>query len=176
MARKLSRPVKWNKVKNMAKTEAVIDENAGLVARFDGSCNPNPFGHASCACIVYRDGKTVFTDRNYLGVGAGQTCNVAEFRGLLMVLYWAIETNLKEPLKIVSDSQIVVRRMMSGTLPHGYCREVAMWCHEAMKQVEAPISFHWQRRDKNTVCDEMASSPWIRDKDLEPWGASHKQA
>lgn len=170
MAQKYTQRKNWKRIAKQVRTEAVIDEKDGLVARFDGSCVPNPFGIAACACVVYRDGELVYSQRKTLGSGKGQTCNVSEFSGLLMVLYWIIENRVKEPVRIVSDSQIVVRRMATGTLPRGHCFLISAKCLEAMVKIDAAVSFHWQRRDKNTVCDALASEPWDARKDHSPWG------
>ena len=51
-----------------------------LIARFDGACDPNPKGHASCACLITRGEEEVYRKARYIGYGDGMTNNVAEFQ------------------------------------------------------------------------------------------------
>ncbi len=126
-----------------------------LVARFDGGCYPNPGGDASCACLITRDGAEVYRHAEYLGVGVGQTNNVSEYRGLLLVLNW-LELN-PEQCMIISDSQVVIRRMSgkSGKAPVGVCAELAKKCLARLGELNPRPSFRWESRENNDECDAM---------------------
>ena len=127
-----------------------------VFARFDGACDPNPFGHTACACLIEKNGREVFRKAMYLGTGQPLTCNVAEFSGLLMILEWLAANAPNVRTLIVSDSTVVVNRIRKGTLPHGFCRDTAEKCQQLMNRLPL-VRVEWQRRNHNEECDAMCS-------------------
>jgi ribonuclease HI len=129
-----------------------------LTARFDGGCVKNPGGHAACACVIQHGAAEVYRHSRYLGFGPEQSNNVAEFHGIKAILEWYIAAKTKQPILIRGDSQIVIFRMQ-GRYPKpaaGLCARVARECIELRNQIpENQISFQWQRRAHNDVCDSM---------------------
>jgi probable phosphoglycerate mutase len=82
-------------------------EGDWLIAHCDGGSrgNPGPSGYG--AVVEDAQGKTLAELSEFLGI---QTNNFAEYSGLLGVLRWAIEHNVKR-LRVVSDSELMVKQM-----------------------------------------------------------------
>ena len=78
-----------------------------FTAHCDGGSrgNPGPSGYG--AVVEDAQGRTVAELSEFLG---NQTNNYAEYHGLLGVLKWAIEHNVKR-LRVVSDSELMVKQM-----------------------------------------------------------------
>jgi probable phosphoglycerate mutase len=78
-----------------------------FTAHCDGGSrgNPGPAGYG--AVIEDAKGRVVAELSEYLGV---KTNNFAEYSGLLGVLKWAVEHNVKR-LRVVSDSELMVKQM-----------------------------------------------------------------
>jgi len=131
-----------------------------ILARFDGGCWNNPGGPASAACLIEKDGVELYRNSKLLEAAPGVTNNVAEFEGLMLILEWLHKFrkhNKNEIINVVSDSQIVIRRMHSKTLPKGHCRLIASQCLKVYSELGLHINFGWQKRDHNTACDEMCT-------------------
>jgi ribonuclease HI len=67
--------------------------------------NPGPSGYG--AVIEDAKGRVVAELSQYLGI---QTNNFAEYSGLLGVLKWSVEHNVKR-LRVISDSELMVKQM-----------------------------------------------------------------
>jgi probable phosphoglycerate mutase len=78
-----------------------------LTAHCDGGSrgNPGPSGYG--AVIEDAKGRVVAELSEFVGI---QTNNFAEYSGLLGVLNWAVEHNVKR-LSVVSDSELMVKQM-----------------------------------------------------------------
>lgn len=140
-------------------------------ARFDGGCIPNPRGHASSACVIYKGDKEVYRQSEYLGFGPGNTNNVAEFHGVLMILKWLNDFGQNQPCEIIGDSQIVINRMNSRTLPKGVCKAKAYDCMICSSWYKGKITYKWERRDNNSDCDSMCDAEIkIAFQNQQPWG------
>lgn len=127
-----------------------------LIARFDGCCLPrNPKGHTACACIVKRDGVEIYRASEYVGHGEGMTNNVAEFQGMLLILKWFNALENKEPMKIIGDSNVVIRRMTGKARKEakGVCAPQANDCLLAASWNKKWLTFEWQGRSNNDECD-----------------------
>jgi probable phosphoglycerate mutase len=88
--------------------EAAHDEPGGwYTAHCDGGSrgNPGPSGYG--AVIEDPKGQVVARLSEFLGK---QTNNYAEYKGLLAVLAWAREHNVRQ-LRVVSDSELMVKQM-----------------------------------------------------------------
>ncbi len=95
------------------KTDAAGNEAAGgwFTAHCDGGSrgNPGPAGYG--AVIEDPEGEVVARLSEFLG---RQTNNYAEYKGLLAVLEWALAHGVRR-LRVVSDSELMVRQMKGGT-------------------------------------------------------------
>jgi ribonuclease HI len=83
------------------------DSGEWFIAHCDGGSrgNPGPSGYG--AVIEDAKGRTLAELSEYLGV---QTNNFAEYSGLLGVMQWAIEHDVKR-LRVISDSELMVKQM-----------------------------------------------------------------
>jgi ribonuclease HI len=86
---------------------APVAHDEWLTAHCDGGSrgNPGPSGYG--AVIEDTNGHVVARLSQFLGT---QTNNYAEYSGLLAVLAWAVEQNVKR-LRVVSDSELMVKQM-----------------------------------------------------------------
>jgi ribonuclease HI len=77
-----------------------------IVAHFDGACDPNPNGRASFGAVVRRDGRVIWRMAERVpDRGAGTSCNLAEYAGLIAVLRYLLESGLSgERIVIIGDS------------------------------------------------------------------------
>lgn len=129
-----------------------------ILARFDGACDPNPGGHASCACLITENETELYRKSEYLGVGRGTSCNVAEYAGLMLILRWLAENRPTKPVKVIGDSMIVIRKMKNHSMrgSTGLCAQVSADCKLAMSFMrDLEISFEWEGRAANEECDAM---------------------
>jgi probable phosphoglycerate mutase len=78
-----------------------------ITAHCDGGSrgNPGPAGYG--AVLENASGRVLAELSQFLGI---QTNNYAEYSGLLGVLRWAIENNVKR-LRVISDSELMVKQM-----------------------------------------------------------------
>jgi probable phosphoglycerate mutase len=78
-----------------------------ITAHCDGGSrgNPGPSGYG--AVLEDASGRVLAELSQFLGI---QTNNFAEYSGLLGVLRWAIEHNVKR-LRVISDSELMVKQM-----------------------------------------------------------------
>jgi len=92
---------------NLFTSSAANSESDWLIAHCDGGSrgNPGPSGYG--AVIEDSKGKVLAELSEFLG---NQTNNFAEYGGLLGVLRWAVEHNVKR-LRVVSDSELMVKQM-----------------------------------------------------------------
>lgn len=130
-----------------------------IIARFDGGCVPNPRGHASCACLIECDGEELYRKSIYLGHGEGQTCNVSEYEGVLLILLWIDANYDNRSVTIIGDSQVVVNRLKYSARPAGgVSAEIANRARrEYQRQIGMgrDIRVKWERRGSNDECDAM---------------------
>ncbi|WP_245261074.1 ribonuclease H [Chelativorans sp. J32] len=82
-----------------------ITPPAGLVIYCDGACDPNP-GAGGWGFVVYRDGVEIHTE---CGGDPVATNNTMELTGALMALRWFAARGVIEPVRLLCDSQYVVR-------------------------------------------------------------------
>lgn len=81
------------------------DGRPGLVIYTDGACEPNP-GKGGWAFVVYRDGTEVCCD---CGGDPDATNNTMEMMGVLRALEWILDNADGSPVRLLSDSQYVVK-------------------------------------------------------------------
>ena len=79
-----------------------------MVAYIDGGSrgNPGPAGYG----VRIEDGRGALVEEWHGALGVA-TNNVAEYRGLLAALTWAVEHGV-QALEVRSDSQLLVRQML----------------------------------------------------------------
>ncbi|MDR0334882.1 MAG: ribonuclease HI family protein, partial [Methanomassiliicoccaceae archaeon] len=72
----------------------------------DGGARGNP-GHSAFAVVVCRDEKIIHQHSQYIGIN---TNNVAEYRGLIYAIGYAIDSN-EDDIEFVMDSKLVIEQM-----------------------------------------------------------------
>jgi ribonuclease HI len=124
-----------------------------LTAHCDGGSrgNPGPSGYG--AVIEDAQGRILAELSEFLGI---QTNNFAEYSGLLGVLRWAIEHNVKR-LRVISDSELMVKQMQGKyKVASPVLRPLF---EEARKMVRRIESFEMRHtlRGGNKVADRLAN-------------------
>ena len=131
-----------------------------IIANVDGGARGNP-GSAGYGAII-KDAHGQVLAELYAGIGIN-TNNVAEYRGLIAALEWAL-ANGHTRLHIKSDSQLVVQQMLGaykvkhpGLLPlyQLACRLAAQVGH---------VTFEHVRREQNHEADRLSN----RGMDMNP--------
>jgi ribonuclease HI len=132
-----------------------MSTSAAHTAHVDGGArgNPGPSGYG----VVIHDaqGKKVAELSQYLG---HQTNNYAEYNGLLAALRYAIANHI-HALKIVSDSELIVRQM-KGTykVRHPELKKL----FDQAQQLTAQITWNSSTLCGSTITPRIASpmKPW----------------
>jgi len=129
-----------------------------FTAHCDGGSrgNPGPSGYG--AVVEDAQGRTVAELSEFLG---NQTNNYAEYHGLLGVLKWAIEHNVKR-LRVVSDSELMVKQMQ-GKYKVNSPGLRPLW-EEARKMSRRLEGFEMRHtlRGGNKVADRLANEAMDR--------------
>ena len=129
-----------------------------LVACADGGARGNP-GPAGYGVVVNdQDGKRVAEISEYLG---HQTNNVAEYRGLLAALDYAIEHG-KPALSVISDSELLVRQVQGiYKVRSPALQELHRLAQQRIAKLEW-FSIRHVLREKNRVADQLANAAMDR--------------
>ena len=127
--------------------------DAAITANVDGGARGNP-GFAGYGAIIKDHDGQVLAEL-YEGIGIN-TNNVAEYRGLIAALEWALEHGHRR-LHVRSDSQLVVQQMLGkyrvkheGLIPlyQKACRLAAQIGH---------VTFEHVRREENHEADRLSN-------------------
>jgi ribonuclease HI len=136
-----------------ASSDPIETVNDWYTAHCDGGSrgNPGPAGYG--AVVTDSTGKVVARLSRYLG---NQTNNFAEYQGLLAVLQWAID-NGKKRLKVVSDSELMVKQM-KGIYKVKHPGLLPLW-QDARRLVSQLSSFEMRHtlRGGNKEADRLAN-------------------
>jgi len=125
-----------------------------LIAQIDGGARGNP-GPAAYG-VVIRDerGQSIAELSEYLG---RQTNNFAEYRGLLAALEYAVRHGHKG-LKVISDSQLLVRQIQGGyRVHHPVLRDLHAHARQLSKQLDW-FSITHVLRGENQAADRLVNA------------------
>jgi probable phosphoglycerate mutase len=124
-----------------------------ITAHVDGGARGNP-GPAGYGAVITDDNGQTLAEL-YAGIGIS-TNNVAEYRGLIAALDWALRHGCRQ-LHVKSDSELIVRQMLGayrvkneGLLPlHQQARELA--------DRIGHVTFEHVRREHNKEADRLSN-------------------
>jgi ribonuclease HI len=125
---------------------------------FDGGCGPrNPGGHATYGAVVKdSNGKRIFADSGYLGVGPQMSNNVAEYAGICAVMEFLISNNIQQAT-IYGDSKLVVKQLnrkwkaRGGLYFETYKRAIVL------RDKLPNVIIKWIPREMNAEADSLAA-------------------
>ena len=124
-----------------------------IVANVDGGARGNP-GSAGYGVIV-RDQNGQVLAELYEGIGIN-TNNVAEYRGLIAALEWAL-THGHTCVHIKSDSQLIVQQMLGA---YRVKHEGLIPLHQKARRLAAAIgqvTYEHVRREQNKDADRLSN-------------------
>jgi probable phosphoglycerate mutase len=124
-----------------------------ITAYFDGGARANP-GPAGYGVYIIDDGGNVLAELfEPLGVA---TNNVAEYRGLIAALEWAVERGLQE-LAVKGDSLLIVEQMRGN---YRVKNEGLIPLHQKARTLVSKIgkvTFEHVRREHNKDADRLSN-------------------
>jgi ribonuclease HI len=126
---------------------------AEIVAYIDGGARGNPGPAGFGVRIEHLDGTPIEEFSESIGVA---TNNVAEYRGLLAALQWAL-THRAAVVHIRSDSQLLVQQMLGN---YKVKHPALMPLHaraQLLTHEIGHVSFEHVRRDANKHADRLAN-------------------
>lgn len=132
-------------------------------AWFDGSCWPNPGGHAGYGIMVQRHNQTIYSKAVYMGQGEHLTHEIAEYAGVIAVLRFLLQEGIQWAT-VFGDSQMVIKQL-NGTIKarRGLFLPYYQEARELMERLP-DVRLVWISRGKNTEADQLskqAVSPFI---------------
>ena len=134
-----------------------------ITVYFDGLCQPiNPGGIACYAYLIKKNGMTVHSEyglatRPY---SKDATNNVAEYTGLIKALEWLSTNKLDQPVRIISDSALVVRQLR-GEYKVKSRRIVPLYRRAALlKDSFKDVKISWVPREQNSEADALTNKAY----------------
>jgi ribonuclease HI len=128
-----------------------------LRAWFDGSCWPNPGGHAGYGVVVQRHNQTIYSKAVYLGNGPHLTHEIAEYAGVVAVLRFLLQEQIPWAT-VYGDSQMVIKQL-NGTIKarRGAYLSYYQEAHELMARLPN-VRLVWISRGQNTEADRLSKT------------------
>jgi probable phosphoglycerate mutase len=122
------------------------------VASIDGGSRGNP-GPAAYGVRIEREDGSIVELKEAFGIA---TNNVAEYRGLLAALTWAITHGI-ERLRVRSDSLLLVKQMRGEyRVKHPGLQPLWTEARNLLRQLRE-VQFEHVRRELNTEADRLAN-------------------
>ena len=122
------------------------------VANIDGGARGNP-GPAGYGARIEREDGSVVELKKAVGIA---TNNVAEYKGLLAALAWAVENGLAS-LHVRSDSDLLVRQMRGEyRVKHEGLKPLWQQAQALVRQI-GRVQFEHVRRELNKDADRLAN-------------------
>jgi ribonuclease HI len=125
---------------------------SAAVASVDGGSRGNP-GPAGYGVHVERPDGSIIELKEALGIA---TNNVAEYRGLLAALTWAVQCGITR-LGVRSDSELLVKQMRGEyRVKHPGLQPLWQQARELVRQI-GDVRFEHVRRELNRDADRLAN-------------------
>ena len=124
-----------------------------ITAYVDGGARGNPGSAGYGAVITDENGVTVA--ELYAGIGVS-TNNVAEYRGLIAALEWAVEHGVQR-LHVRSDSLLIVQQMLGN---YRVKNQGLLPLHRRAQQLVnkvGHVTFEHVRREQNKEADRLSN-------------------
>jgi probable phosphoglycerate mutase len=122
------------------------------IGHFDGGSSNNPGLAAWAFALKYKDAPVALSGR--LGI---TTNNVAEYRGLISLLEYALEHGVRR-LLVKGDSALVVEQVKGNwKVKDADLKPLAARAKELAVKFEL-FELVWIPRDQNSQCDEMVKA------------------
>jgi probable phosphoglycerate mutase len=139
-----------------------------VTAHCDGGSRGNPGPSGFGAVVEDAQGKVLAELSEFLGI---QTNNYAEYSGLLGVLRWAIEHNVKR-LRVISDSELMVKQMQGKyKVASPILRPLFEDARKMARRIES-FEMRHTLRGGNKTADRLANEAMDRGMGKGPSGAS----
>ena len=147
--------------RNISQEEEEHSEEPGILAWFDGACEPlNPGGTASFGVIIKgEDGTVLLRDHGVVGKGKAMSNNVAEYAGVLHILKY-LAPRPPGRVTIHGDSNLVISQLNGKwRIRKGLYLSIAIETKELLAYLRGlgwQIDFCWIPREQNEECDALS--------------------
>ena len=124
-----------------------------ITAYFDGGArgNPGPAGYG--VHIVDEQGTVLSEQHGSLGTA---TNNIAEYRGLIAALQWAVEQGLTQ-FTVRGDSQLIIEQMRGNyKVKHEGLKPLYLQARMLVMQI-GDVRFEHVRREQNKDADRLSN-------------------
>ena len=124
-----------------------------ITAYFDGGArgNPGPAGYG--VHIVDDQGHVLSEQHGSLGIA---TNNIAEYRGLIAALQWAVEQGLTQ-VTVRGDSQLIIEQMRGNyKVKHEGLKPLYLQARMLVMQI-GDVRFEHVRREDNKDADRLSN-------------------
>ena len=124
-----------------------------ITAYFDGGARQNP-GPAGYGVYIVDDRGTVLAElHGALGIA---TNNIAEYRGLIAALQWAVDNNVTE-ITIKGDSLLIVEQMRGNyKVKNEGLKPLHLQARMLVMQI-GNVKFEHVRREQNKEADRLSN-------------------
>jgi ribonuclease HI len=147
--------------RNISQEEEEHSEEPGILAWFDGACEPlNPGGTASFGVMVKDDDGTVLLkEHGLVGKGKAMSNNVAEYAGVLHILKY-LSSRPPGRVTIHGDSNLVINQLNAKwRIRKGLYLSIALETKELLAYLRGlgwQINLCWIPREQNAECDALS--------------------
>ena len=122
------------------------------IAHIDGGARGNP-GPAGYGVHIEQEDGTVIELKEAVGIA---TNNVAEYRGLIAALAWAVAHGISR-LRVRSDSELLVKQMRGEyRIKHPGLQPLSVEARRLIQQI-GDVRFEHVRRELNREADRLAN-------------------
>ena len=128
-----------------------------ITINIDGSCEPNPSGHAGYGAYITQANTCVKEITGSLDKSPSNSNNVAEYRALIEALNWLIDNGFNDVnIEIRSDSKLLVNQMNGKWgINSGLYFDLAIRSKLIVNEFPK-LKFTWIPREQNNIADKLS--------------------